>query len=78
MLYACLLSFQESQMVQVSYKKEIEMLKKCLLAQAQMLEAAQQRVTELETLLSKKEHLIVEQKKFLEDVKCQTRWVKTL
>lgn len=60
-------------MVQASYSKEVETLKQNLLAQAQMLEGAQQRVTELETLLSKKEHLIVEQKKFLEDLKCQTK-----
>lgn len=60
-------------MVQVSYSKEVETLKQNLLTQAQMLEGAQQRVIELETLLSKKEHLIVEQKKFLEDVKCQTK-----
>lgn len=60
-------------MVQASYSKEVETLKDNLLAQAQMLEGAQQRVTELEMLLSKKEHLIVEQKKFLEDLKCQTK-----
>lgn len=64
---------KEVQMVQASYSKEVETLKQNLLAQAQMLEGAQQRVTELETLLSKKEHLIVEQKKFLEDLKCQTK-----
>lgn len=67
------LSFQETEMVQASCSKEVEALKQNLLAQAQMLEGAQQRVTELEMLLSKKEHLIVEQKKFLEDLKCQTK-----
>lgn len=66
-------TFQETQMVQASYGKEVETLRQNLLAQAQKLEAAQQRVTELETLLSKKEHLIVEQKKFLEDVKGQAK-----
>lgn len=64
---------QEAQMLQVSYGKEVETLRQSLLVQGQKLEAAQQRVTELETLLSKKEHLIAEQKKFLEDVKCQAK-----
>lgn len=65
---------QEAQMLQVSYGKEVETLQQSLLVQGQKLEAAQQRVAELETLLSKKEHLIAEQKKFLEDVKCQAKW----
>uniref|UniRef100_A0A8C7SK71 TSC complex subunit 1b n=1 Tax=Oncorhynchus mykiss TaxID=8022 RepID=A0A8C7SK71_ONCMY len=56
-------------MVQVSWGKEVERLRQSLLQQGQKLEAAQQRVGELETQLTKKEHLIVEQKKFLEDVK---------
>lgn len=64
---------QEAQMLQVSYRKEVETLRQSLLVQGQKLEAAQQRVTELETHLSKKEHLIAEQKKFLEDVKCQAK-----
>lgn len=64
-------------MLQVSYGKEVETLRQNLLVQGQKLEAAQQRVSELETHLSKKEHLIVEQKKFLEDVKCQGRWAWT-
>uniref|UniRef100_A0A674AGM7 TSC complex subunit 1b n=1 Tax=Salmo trutta TaxID=8032 RepID=A0A674AGM7_SALTR len=59
----------EAQMVQVSWGKEVERLRQSLLQQGQKLEAAQQRVGELETQLTKKEHLIVEQKKFLEDVK---------
>lgn len=60
-------------MLQVSYGKEVETLRQSLLVQGQKLEAAQQRVAELETHLSKKEHLIAEQKKFLEDVKCQAK-----
>lgn len=78
MFFSLDLSFQETQMVQASYRKEVEMLKQNLLAQAQVLEGTHQRVTELEMQLSKKEHLIVEQKKFLEDLKCQTKWVQTL
>ncbi|KAG7498639.1 hypothetical protein JOB18_016208 [Solea senegalensis] len=64
---------KETQMLQVSHVKEVETLKQSLLLQGQKLEAAQQRVSELETHLSKKEHLIAEQKKFLEDVKCQAK-----
>uniref|UniRef100_A0A8B9J7Y5 TSC complex subunit 1b n=1 Tax=Astyanax mexicanus TaxID=7994 RepID=A0A8B9J7Y5_ASTMX len=64
----------EVQMLQMSYGKEVERLKQNLLLQGQKLDAAQQRVAELETQLSKKEHLIAEQKKFLEDVKCQAKY----
>uniref|UniRef100_A0A8D3C833 TSC complex subunit 1b n=1 Tax=Scophthalmus maximus TaxID=52904 RepID=A0A8D3C833_SCOMX len=64
---------KEARMLQVSYGKEVETLRQSLLVQGQKLEAAQHRVGELETHLSKKEHLIVEQKKFLEDVKCQAK-----
>uniref|UniRef100_A0A8C7X674 TSC complex subunit 1b n=1 Tax=Oryzias sinensis TaxID=183150 RepID=A0A8C7X674_9TELE len=64
---------KEARMLQTSYAKEVEALRQSLLVQGQKLEAAQQRVSELETHLSKKEHLIAEQKKFLEDVKCQAK-----
>uniref|UniRef100_A0A3Q1FWN0 TSC complex subunit 1b n=1 Tax=Acanthochromis polyacanthus TaxID=80966 RepID=A0A3Q1FWN0_9TELE len=64
---------KEAQMLQLSYGKEVEALRQSLLVQGQKLEAAQQRSAELETHLSKKEHLIAEQKKFLEDVKCQAK-----
>ncbi|XP_051960574.1 hamartin-like isoform X1 [Xyrauchen texanus] len=64
---------KEVQMLQTSWGKETECLKQNLLLQNQKLDAAQQRVAELETQLSKKEHLIVEQKKFLEDVKAQAK-----
>ncbi|KAM9425215.1 TSC complex subunit 1b isoform 2-T2 [Pholidichthys leucotaenia] len=66
-------SAKETQMLQVSCVKEVEILRQSLLVQGQKLEGAQQRVAELETHLSKKEHLIAEQKKFLEDVKCQAK-----
>ncbi|KAK9955232.1 hypothetical protein ABG768_015118 [Culter alburnus] len=64
---------KEVQMLQMSWGKETERLKQNLLLQSQKLDAAQQRVAELETQLSKKEHLIAEQKKFLEDVKTQAK-----
>ncbi|XP_019750069.1 TSC complex subunit 1b isoform X1 [Hippocampus comes] len=66
-------SSHEARMLQVSYREEMESLRQNLLVQGQKLEAAHQRASELETLLSKKEHLIAEQKKFLEDVKCQAK-----
>ncbi|XP_008322866.1 TSC complex subunit 1b [Cynoglossus semilaevis] len=64
---------KETQMRQTSFNKQVESLKQSLLVQGQKLEAAQQRVAELETHLTKKDHLIAEQKKFLEDVKCQAK-----
>ncbi|XP_032426037.1 TSC complex subunit 1b isoform X1 [Xiphophorus hellerii] len=64
---------KETEMLRMSHMKEVDSLRQSLLAQGQKLEAAQQRAAELETLLSKKEHLIAEQKKFLEDVKCQAK-----
>lgn len=64
-------------MLNASFAKEVTALRQNLLVQEQKLEAAQQRVAEMETQLSKKEHLIIEQKKFLEDVKCQAKWVRT-
>lgn len=69
---------QEKQMLQVASSKEMERLRQSLLSQAQKLEAAQQRAAELETQLSKKEHLIAEQKKFLEDVKLQAKYAHAL
>lgn len=60
-------------MLAASYGREVESLRHSLLLQGQKLDGTQQRVSELETLLTKKEHLIAEQKKFLEDVKGQAR-----
>ncbi|KAL4609401.1 hamartin-like isoform X4 [Arapaima gigas] len=64
---------KESYMLQSSSEKELDKLRMALVVQGQRLEAAQQRVTEMEVQLTKKEHLVVEQKKFLEDVKVQAR-----
>uniref|UniRef100_A0A674N745 TSC complex subunit 1b n=1 Tax=Takifugu rubripes TaxID=31033 RepID=A0A674N745_TAKRU len=66
-------NIKEAQMLKASFAKEVTALRQNLLVQEQKLEAAQQRVAEMETQLSKKEHLIIEQKKFLEDVKCQAK-----
>lgn len=64
---------KETKMVQETCNREVERLKQSLVVQGQKLEAAQQRALELDTHLSKKEHLVTEQKKFLEDVKCQAK-----
>ncbi|XP_023651360.2 hamartin-like isoform X1 [Paramormyrops kingsleyae] len=64
---------KEQQMMLASSDKELERLRLSLVTQAQHLEAAQQRIGELEAHLTKKEHLVVEQKKFLEDVKAQAK-----
>ncbi|KAJ3604769.1 hypothetical protein NHX12_026821 [Muraenolepis orangiensis] len=57
----------------LSASREVEGLKQSLVVQGQKLEAAQQRTLELDGLLSKKDHLVTEQKKFLEDVKGQAK-----
>ncbi|XP_035642287.1 TSC complex subunit 1a isoform X2 [Oncorhynchus keta] len=61
------------QMLQSSMGKEQECLRQSMLQQTQGLEAAQQRIGDLEAQLAKKEHLILEQKLFLEEVKGQTK-----
>uniref|UniRef100_A0A8C7CTA6 TSC complex subunit 1a n=1 Tax=Oncorhynchus kisutch TaxID=8019 RepID=A0A8C7CTA6_ONCKI len=61
------------QMLQSSMGKEQECLRQSMLQQTQGLEAAQQRIGDLEAQLAKKEHLILEQKLFLEEVKSQTK-----
>lgn len=60
-------------MMKTAYRKELEKNRSHLLQQNQRLEASQKRVVELESLLSKKDHLLLEQKKYLEDVKSQAR-----
>ncbi|KAI1905034.1 hypothetical protein AGOR_G00011790 [Albula goreensis] len=66
-------SNKEAQMLQASAVKDVEKLRQSLVQHGQRLEATQQRVGELESQLTKKEHLIAEQKKFLEDVKGQAK-----
>uniref|UniRef100_A0A8C9WFR3 TSC complex subunit 1a n=1 Tax=Scleropages formosus TaxID=113540 RepID=A0A8C9WFR3_SCLFO len=63
----------EVDMLQVSAEKELEKLRQSLTQQSQRLDAAHQRIGELEAQLIKKEHLIAEQKLFLEDVKSQAK-----
>ncbi|RXM93201.1 Hamartin [Acipenser ruthenus] len=62
---------KEVEMMQASHKKELDKMKQSAVQQSQRLEAAQKRIAELESQLAKKEHLLLEQKKYLEDVKTQ-------
>ncbi|XP_051551164.1 hamartin-like isoform X2 [Myxocyprinus asiaticus] len=62
---------KELKMLQVSSLREVERLRQSSLQQSQRLEAAQQRITDLEMQLTKKEQVILEQKKLLENVKSQ-------
>ncbi|XP_043914680.1 hamartin-like isoform X2 [Protopterus annectens] len=64
---------KEVQMLHDTHLKEQEKQKLCILQQNQRLDSAQKRIAELESQLTKKEHLLLEQKKFLEDVKSQAR-----
>ncbi|XP_040601066.1 hamartin isoform X2 [Mesocricetus auratus] len=62
---------KEVEMMKTAYRKELEKNRSHLLQQNQRLDASQRRVLELESLLAKKDHLLLEQKKYLEDVKSQ-------
>lgn len=62
-------------MLQASSLREVERLRQSSLQQSQRLDAAQQRITDLETQLAKKEQVIREQKKLLENVKSQAMYV---
>lgn len=64
-------------MLQASSLREVERLRQSSLQQSQRLEAAQQRITDLENQLTKKEQVIREQKKLLENVKSQAMYVVT-
>ncbi|XP_039178824.1 hamartin [Crotalus tigris] len=64
---------KEVGIMQTAFRKELERAKSCLLLQSQQVEASQNRVAELESQLTKKDHLLLEQKKYLEDVKVQAR-----
>ncbi|XP_008122361.2 hamartin [Anolis carolinensis] len=64
---------KEVELMQAAFRKEQERAKGCLLQQAQQLEASQKRNLELEAQLAKRDHLLLEQKKYLEDVKLKAR-----
>ncbi|XP_010225695.1 PREDICTED: hamartin-like [Tinamus guttatus] len=60
-------------MLHSAFRKELEKAKFCVQQQSQRLDASQKRIAELESQLAKKDHLFLEQKKYLEDVKIQAR-----
>uniref|UniRef100_A0A8B9LWJ6 TSC complex subunit 1a n=1 Tax=Astyanax mexicanus TaxID=7994 RepID=A0A8B9LWJ6_ASTMX len=64
---------KEHKMLQACSAREVERLRQSSIQQSQRLEAAQQRIADLEAQLTKKEHLILEQKKLLENVKSQAK-----
>ncbi|CAK6983189.1 TSC complex subunit 1a isoform X3 [Scomber scombrus] len=63
----------EATMLQCSVGREYQRLKDSDVQQRQKLEAANHRIAELETQLTKKDQLILEQKKLLEDTKNHSR-----
>ncbi|KAK2838215.1 hypothetical protein Q5P01_015427 [Channa striata] len=63
----------EVSMLQCSVGKEYQCLKDSEVLHRQKLEAANHRIAELESLLAKKEQLVLDQKKLLEDTKAQSR-----
>ncbi|XP_004375844.1 hamartin isoform X1 [Trichechus manatus latirostris] len=64
---------KEVEMMKAAYRKELEKNRSHVLQQTQRLDASQKRILELESHLAKKDHLLLEQKKYLEDVKLQAR-----
>ncbi|XP_039085626.1 hamartin isoform X2 [Hyaena hyaena] len=64
---------KEVEMMKAAYRKELEKNRSHLLQQNQRLDTSQKRILELESHLAKKDHLLLEQKKYLEDVKLQAR-----
>ncbi|KAG7214263.1 hypothetical protein INR49_023218 [Caranx melampygus] len=60
-------------MLQCSVGKEYQRLKDSEVQQRQKLEAANHRIAELENQLAKKDQLILDQKKLMEDTKAQSR-----
>ncbi|XP_053170859.1 hamartin-like [Scomber japonicus] len=63
----------EATMLQCSVGREYQRLKDSEVQQRQKLEAANHRIAELETQLTKKDQLILDQKKLLEDTKNHSR-----
>ncbi|XP_053138068.1 hamartin isoform X2 [Hemicordylus capensis] len=64
---------KDVEIMQAAFRKELEKAKCCVQQQSQQLEASQKRMLELESQLAKRDHLLLEQKKYLEDVKLQAR-----
>ncbi|XP_031746841.1 hamartin isoform X2 [Xenopus tropicalis] len=66
-------STKEVEMLQTSFKKDLEKARLNAVQLSQRLECAQKRIVELEAQLAKKESLFQEQKKFIEQIKDKSR-----
>ncbi|KAL8174714.1 UNVERIFIED_CONTAM: hamartin [Gekko kuhli] len=64
---------KEIEIMQAAFRKDLEKAKCYVQQQNQQLEACQKRIAELESQLTKRDHLLLEQKKYLEEVKVQAR-----
>ncbi|XP_077162833.1 hamartin isoform X2 [Paroedura picta] len=64
---------KEVEIMQAAFRKDLEKARGFLQQQSQQLDACQKRLAELESQLAKKDHLLLEQKKYLEEVKVQAR-----
>nr|XP_033816127.1 hamartin isoform X2 [Geotrypetes seraphini] len=64
---------KEMEVLQAACRKDLERALTCLSQQSQRLESSQKRIIEVEAQLAKKEILLLEQKKYLEDVKISAR-----
>ncbi|XP_054440153.1 hamartin isoform X2 [Pteronotus mesoamericanus] len=64
---------KEVETMKAAYRKELEKNRSHVLQQSQRLDTSQKRILELESQLARKDHLLLEQKKYLEDVKLQAR-----
>ncbi|KAF6127973.1 TSC complex subunit 1 [Phyllostomus discolor] len=64
---------KEVETMKAACRKELEKHRSHMLQQSQRLDTSQKRVLELESQLARKDHLLLEQKKYLEDVKLQAR-----
>ncbi|XP_060106536.1 hamartin [Heteronotia binoei] len=64
---------KEVEVMQAAFRKDLEKAKCYVQQQNQQLEACQKRIAELESQLTKRDHLLLEQKKYLEEVKVQAR-----
>ncbi|KAJ1134232.1 hypothetical protein NDU88_000687 [Pleurodeles waltl] len=64
---------QEMEMLKLAFQNEKDQAEFCLAKQSQSLESAQRGIAEMEAYVAKKELLLLEQKKYLEDVKTMAR-----
>ncbi|XP_032814581.2 hamartin isoform X2 [Petromyzon marinus] len=64
---------KEGEMCLLSHRRELEKARQCMRQQAQRVDAASRRINDLENSIMAKDILLLEQKRFLENVKNQGR-----